>query len=455
MAARESKTVGGGRPVLVVGLGKSGVAVLRWLAAQGVPLVATDSRAAPPGIEALQVAFPWVELRLGMLSAPRPLSQFAQAVVAPGVALDEPLVRALRAAGVEVVGDVELFARTVPPAVARIGITGTNGKSTVTTLIGEMARAAGVNAAVGGNLGTPALDLIADGIRLYVLELSSFQLETTASLAPTVGVWLNLTEDHLDRHHTMANYAAAKARIFMGATHAVANRQDPWVMRHAPPGVVSFGLDAPQAGHYGVVERNGASWLACGDAGLLPVAELKLVGRHNAANALAALAAAELAGIDRAAALAALRTFRGLPHRCEWVAECHGVAWINDSKGTNVGATLAALSGLSRPLVWLGGGQGKGQDFAPLRTPLARHARAALLFGQDADALERALAGALPIERVPDMAHAIQRAAALAQPGDCVLLSPACASLDQFPNYKVRGQQFCAAVRALCGQEAA
>ncbi|TAM10205.1 MAG: UDP-N-acetylmuramoyl-L-alanine--D-glutamate ligase [Nevskiaceae bacterium] len=455
MTAREQKAVSGQRPVLVVGLGKSGVSALRWLARCGAALVATDSRAEPAGIGALRAALPQVEFHLGAFFAPQPLSQFAQAVVSPGVSLEEPLIRSLQAAGVEIVGDVELFTRTVPASVPRIGITGTNGKSTVTTLVGAMARAAGVNVAVGGNLGTPALDLIAADVQLYVLELSSFQLETTTSLAPTAGVWLNLTEDHLDRHHTMANYAVAKARVFAGATHAVVNREDAWVMRFAPAGAVSFGLDAPQAGHYGIVERAGGSWLARGNETLLPVAELKIVGRHNAANALAALAAAELAGIDQAAALAALRAFTGLPHRCEWVAQCRDVVWINDSKGTNVGATLAALSGLSCPLVWLGGGQGKGQDFAPLRAPLAQHARVALVFGEDAGQLEKALAGAISVERMPDMAAAIQRAAVLAQAGDCVLLSPACASLDQFPSYKVRGEEFRAAVHALCGREVA
>ncbi|HEU0198272.1 MAG TPA: UDP-N-acetylmuramoyl-L-alanine--D-glutamate ligase [Nevskiaceae bacterium] len=440
---------------LVVGLGKSGVSALRWLAARGTPLVATDSRAAPSAIDALRVEFPHVDFRLGGFSAPEPLTQFSQAVVSPGVSLDESLIGALRGAGVEILGDVELFARAVPRSVPRVGITGTNGKSTVTTVVGEMARAAGIRVAVGGNLGTPALDLVADDVQLYVLELSSFQLDTTSTLNATVGVWLNLSEDHLDRHHSMAAYAAAKARVFLGTTHSIVNREDAWVMRHAPAGAVSFGLDAPRAGQYGLVGADGERWLARGEEPLLPLAALKIVGLHNAANALAALATAEAAGIDRVAALSALRAFKGLPHRCEWVAECRHVAWINDSKGTNVGATLAALAGLSRPLVWLGGGQGKGQDFSPLRGPLAAHGRAALLFGQDADQLEAVLAGALPIERVANLDAALARAAALAQPGDCVLLSPACASLDQFPNYKVRGQRFRDGVHALCAGETA
>lgn len=451
MAAALHKTANGDRR-LVVGLGKSGASVLRHLAARGVSLVATDSRATPAGVEALRAGLPDVEFRLGGFSAPQPLAQFAQAVLSPGVSLEEPLVRALRATGVEIVGDVELFARALPASVPRIGVTGTNGKSTVTTLVGEMARTAGIKVAVGGNLGTPVLDLVADGVEMYVLELSSFQLETTSTLAPTVAVWLNLTEDHLDRHHSMENYAAAKARIFIGARHGVVNREDAWVMRHAPRDAVSFGLDAAQPGHYGLVGAAGERWLARGAERLLPLSALKIVGLHNAANALAALAAAEAAGIDRDAALAALRGFTGLPHRCEWVAECAGVTWINDSKGTNVGATLAALAGLSRPLVWLGGGQGKGQDFHPLRAPLAAHGRVALLFGQDADQLEMALAGALPIERVADLEAAVARAHRLAAPGDCVLLSPACASLDQFKNYAARGQCFRTAVHAVCAQ---
>lgn len=429
-----------GARILVVGLGASGSSVIRYLTAQGCDIDATDSRARPGGIDALRAAFPQVEFRLGGFAAPRPLSQYTQAVVSPGVSLGEPLVRALRDAGVEILGDVELFAHAVRAPV--IAITGSNGKSTVTTLVGEMAKRAGWRVGIGGNLGTPALDLLADDIELYVLELSSFQLETTHSLKPAVALWLNFSEDHLDRHGTLAAYAAAKARVFAGAAHSVVNREDAVVMRHAPEQAVSFGLDAPSAGHYGLIEHGGARWLACGSDALLPLAALRIQGLHNAANALAALAAADVAGLPREAALEALREFPGLPHRCEWVAEAAGVVWINDSKGTNVGATLAALEGLPAPIIWLGGGQGKGQDFTPLRQPLGRKGRAALLFGEDAPQLQAVLMDVLSVECLGQLENAVARARLLARPGDCVLLSPACASLDQFSSYVERGDRF-------------
>lgn len=434
-----------GQRLLVVGLGLSGVSALRYLAREGASLVVTDSRAAPKGVEPLRAEHPQAEFRLGAFSAPQPLSQFAMAVVSPGVSLDEPLVKELNAAGVEIVGDVELFARAARAPV--VGITGSNGKSTVTTLVGEMARAAGRHVAVGGNLGTPALDLLADEVELYVLELSSFQLETTASLHCAAATILNLSQDHLDRHGTMARYGEVKARIFAGCRTAVVNRDDAAVMALAPPGAIRFGLEAPHAGEYGLAD--GGSTLACGDERLLPVAELKIFGLHNAANALAALALADAAGLPRTASLAALRAFAGLPHRCEFVARVDGVDYFNDSKGTNVGSTLAALMGLPAPIVWLGGGQGKGQSFAELRAALAAKGRAAVLFGEDAAVIERDVFGALPVWREADMRGALRRAHSLARAGDRVLLSPACASFDQFKNYVDRGEQFRAAVRAL------
>lgn len=433
--------------MLVVGLGASGVSAMRHLAHQAADLVVTDSRAEPAGIAELRAAHAGVDFRLGGFSAPEPLDQFVEAVVSPGVDLREPLVVALRAAGVPVIGDIELFARAAQAPV--VGITGSNGKSTVTTLVGEMARAAGVRVAVGGNLGTPALDLLADDVELYVLELSSFQLETTATLQLAAAVNLNLSQDHLDRHGAMAHYAAVKARIFAHCDTCVVNRDDALVMQHAPAGAISFGLNEPEPGHYGLVEDDGGIWLARGGAALIRRDELRIPGLHNAANALAALAVADAVGIPRRAGVDALRAFRGLPHRCAFVAEKRGVIWLDDSKGTNVGATLAALNGLEGPIVWLGGGQGKGQDFAPLAAPLAAKGRAAIVFGEDAGAIAAALHGALPVHREPTLDASVRRAAQLARPGDCVLLSPACASLDQFRNYLERGQRFAAAVEAL------
>jgi UDP-N-acetylmuramoylalanine--D-glutamate ligase len=384
-----------GKHVLVVGLGRTGAACVRYFVAQGAAVTATDSRAEPPGVVELR-GLP-VALRLGGFDATPPAGGYALAAVSPGISLDEAFVRGLRAAGVPTLGDIELFARAAEAPV--VAITGSNGKSTVTTLVGEIARRAGLNVAVGGNLGTPALDLLSPEVQLYVMELSSFQLETVVSLRCRAAANLNVSPDHLDRHGSFEAYAEAKARIFVGCETAVVNRQDAETSRNvrAAQRVVSFGLDAPMPGHYGIVKYAGEDWLAAGAERLLPVSALRIFGLHNAANALAALALADAAGIPRAATLAVLREFRGLRHRCEWVAEVGGVAYFNDSKGTNVGATLAALAGLPEPIVWLGGGQGKGQDFAPLRGVLAQKGRAAILYGQDAGAIETALARELPV----------------------------------------------------------
>ncbi len=446
-----------GSRVLIVGLGKSGDSAARYLAREGATLSLTDSRAAPPAIDALRAALgDGHGFRLGGFAADRGLTDYAFAVVSPGVPLDDPFVESLRAAKVELIGDVELFARQVAESGTKvIGITGSNGKSTVTTLLGEMARAAGLHAGIGGNLGQPALDLLDGTVQLYVLELSSFQLETTDTLRLSAATILNISPDHLDRHGSLARYTAAKARIYTHAEVAVVNRDDiPTQSRaHLARRTISFGLDAPEDGAYGLVEVDGDPHLARGSARgpvpLLPVASLKIEGMHNAANALAAIALAEAVGIPETAIFKALVSFPGLPHRCEWVADLDGVSWINDSKGTNVGATLAALEGLGGPLVWLGGGQGKGQDFSALRTPLKAKARAVVLFGADAAALERDLGAGLSITRVDTLDEAVGAARTLARHGDRVLLSPACASLDQFRNYEARGESFRAAVRAL------
>ena len=434
-----------GQRILIVGLGASGASSLHHLARHGALLTVTDSRAAPAGAETLRSRYPDIEFRLGQFSAPAPLTQFNLAVVSPGVSLDEPFVKALMAAGVEIAGDIELFAREARAPV--IGITGSNGKSTVTTLVGEMARAAGLRVGVGGNLGTPALDLLRDEAELYVLELSSFQLETTRSLRCAAATMLNLSQDHLDRHGTMEHYGRVKARIFAGAAQVVVNRDDAAVMALAPAGALSFGIDAPSPGAYGLLDGADGPALAVGADALLPLSALKIFGLHNAANALAALALADAVGIAREASLRALREFPGLPHRCEFIARQHEVDYFNDSKGTNVGSTLAALKGLPPGIVWLGGGQGKGQSFVELREALASKGRAAVLFGEDAPLIERDIYGALPIWRAPDLRSALQRARELAQPGDRVLLSPACASFDQFKSYVDRGEQFRAAVR--------
>jgi len=439
------------RRALVVGLGKTGLSCARFLAARAVEVAVTDSRAAPPGLEALREALPDAAVFLGAFDE----AAFAHAdtiVLSPGVSRREPLVRAAEARGAEVIGDIELFARHADAPV--VAITGSNGKSTVTTLVGEMARAAGRDARVGGNLGIPALELLVEGEApdLYVLELSSFQLETTYSLNAAAAAVLNVSEDHLDRYDGMDDYVAAKARIFQGEGAAVINADDPRVAALAaqlPAGrVVRFGLGEPADGDFGVRTREGAPWLCRGEEPLLAVAELGLSGWHNVANALAALALGEAAGLARAPMLASLREFTGLAHRSQFVAERDGVAWFNDSKGTNVGATLAALRGLpGERIVLIAGGQGKGQDFSPLRPVVTERGRAVVLIGEDASLIETALQGAVPVEHAGDMAAAVACARRLARPGDSVLLSPACASFDMFAGYEQRGEVFMARVR--------
>lgn len=436
------------RPRLVVGLGATGLSVARHLAREGLPFAVTDSRTSPPGAAAL-AELGEVPCHFGGFASPLPPAELAEAVVSPGIGLDEPFVRELRAAGVPVTGDIELFARALAAredAPQVIAITGSNGKSTVTALVAAMARAAGRAVAAGGNLGPPALDLLAEPAALYVLELSSFQLERTESLAPSAAAVLNLSADHMDRHGSLADYAAAKARIFRHAAIAVVNGDDPEVVAMATGNAerVTFGAEA---GQWHLAERNDRTWLCRDGEPVIGTDELALRGRHNWLNALAALALAEAVALPRAAACTALREFAGLPHRCQHVASVGGIDWINDSKGTNVGAVIASLEGLAGPIVLLAGGQAKGADFTPVAAVLERKGRAAVLFGADAETLAAALQGTVPVERVPGLREAVTAAADIARPGDTVLLSPGCASFDQFRDYQDRGDQFVAAVR--------
>jgi len=337
-----------------------------------------------------------------------------------------------------------------------LAVTGSNGKSTVTALLGEMAKCAGRSARVGGNLGPPALALLGNSEpEFYILELSSFQLETTTSLAPLVAVVLNVSPDHLDRYAGSQDYQRAKTRIFAGSGIQVLNLDDPVVaaMRRAGRTVIGFGMGVPGEGQFGVRVRAGTTWLAHGRRELMAAGDLRIPGRHNLANALAALAVGSAAGFDEPAMCAALREFAGLAHRCRLVAERDGVRWYNDSKGTNVGATLAAIAGIGAhsPVVLIAGGQGKGADFSPLADRLRRHARALILIGRDAPLIEAAVRGATRVSRAGDLAEAVAQARSVAQPGDSVLLSPACASFDMFANFEQRGACFEAAVHAELG----
>ena len=456
-----------GRKVLVLGLGDTGLSMARWLARHGAEVRVADSRAAPPHAGVLAQELPQVELAAGAFRE----HDFARAdmiAISPGLDRREPLVADAIGRGVPVVGDVELFAqaldalvtRHAPPATSRIlAITGSNGKSTVTAMAGAMCRAAGRRTVVAGNIGLPVLDALdaaendAAAPEVFVLELSSFQLESTASLRPDAAAMLNLSEDHLDRYDGMAEYAAAKARIFAGTGAQVLNRDDAHSMAMARPGraLWSFGLDEPRAAHeWGVRARAAGQVLAHGERDVMPLAELPVAGMHNAANALAACALAHAIGIPAAPLVTALRAFEGLPHRLQRIAEVGGVVFYDDSKGTNVGAAVAALSGMERPVVLIAGGEGKGQDFSPLARAVARHARAVILIGRDATRIDQAIAqSGVARHAAAGMEEAVRAAYSAARPGDAVLLSPACASFDMFRNYAQRGAAFAAAVRAL------
>jgi UDP-N-acetylmuramoylalanine--D-glutamate ligase len=431
---------------VVAGLGKTGLSVVRYLRARGWQVAVTDTRAEPPGLIELRQRWPEVVVALGGLDAS--LLAGANCVVAsPGLSLDDAFFRAARERGVEVIGDIELFARSGARTV--VGITGTNGKSTVTTLVAHMAERAGMSTRAGGNLAPPALDLL-DGTpaQLYVLELSSYQLETTESLHLAAATVLNVTSDHMDRYAGMQQYADAKARIFTHCDVAVLNLDDPLVAAMALPGqkTLTFSLHADRGADYYLEAHNDEQWLCHRGEPLLAMSELRIVGLHNAANALAALALCDALGVARAGALAALREFAGLPHRAAWVADVAGVRYVNDSKGTNVGATLAAVAGFTGPLLLIAGGDGKNQDFSPLRAAFAGKVRRVLLIGRDAAQIEAALSGACATERCESLEAAVAAAARAAQPGDTVLLSPACASLDMFRDYAHRGQVFADAV---------
>ncbi|MEW6119282.1 MAG: UDP-N-acetylmuramoyl-L-alanine--D-glutamate ligase [Pseudomonadota bacterium] len=455
-----------GKKVLVLGLGDTGLSCARWLAARGADVSVADSRDAPPHEARLAELLPDVKLDTGRFDSAR-LIAADLLVVSPGVPLSDPAVSHAIAHGVETVGDVELFARAIRALNAQrehpmrvIAITGSNGKSTVTAMCGDMCRTAGLETCVAGNIGLPVLDALleieqgfAPAPQVWVLELSSFQLETTASLDADAATVLNLSEDHMDRYADMNAYAAAKARIFSGRGVQVLNRDDPRSMAMALPGrrVVSFGLDrCPRAENFGLCEDE----LCLGGDMLMPIAALPVAGLHNAANALAALALTRALDLPVEALLRGLAHFKGLPHRVEKVAEIEGVIYYDDSKGTNVGATEAALYGMgARKAVVILGGDGKGQDFAPLKAAVEANARAVLLIGRDAPLIEAAIAGSgIPAHLATTLGEAVTAAHRLAHPGDAVLLSPACASFDMFRNYTHRAEVFIEAVKKLAAE---
>ncbi|MBC7786815.1 MAG: UDP-N-acetylmuramoyl-L-alanine--D-glutamate ligase [Methylophilaceae bacterium] len=451
------------KQVLVLGLGDTGLSVLRWLARQGADLSVADTRATPPGMDTLKIELPEVKIVTGAFQS----TVFNSAdliVVSPGVPLNTPEIQGALLRGVPVVGDVELLAQQLDcnaqySQTKVIGITGANGKTTVTTLVGEMCKAAGLNTVIAGNIGLPVLDILSMDIPdVIVLELSSFQLETTHSLNMAAATVLNVTEDHMERYASFADYAAAKARIFAHAQVKVVNREDSYssAMVDATSKAVSFGLNMPvNQEDFGLVTQADNTYLAQGALALLPLNEMKLRGLHNAANGLAALALCRAIDIDFEPLLSTLKTFKGLPHRVEWVANIGEVDFYDDSKGTNVGATCAAIAGMtkngsSQKVVLIAGGDGKGQDFSPLLNAVQANARAVVLIGRDAPAIEQALVSSdIPRYFAVDLPEAVNIAYKVAHQGDAVLLSPACASFDMFKNYGHRAEVFIDSVQLL------
>jgi UDP-N-acetylmuramoylalanine--D-glutamate ligase len=440
------------RKALVVGLGDTGLSCARFLHAKGVDVSVIDSRDLPPMHRVLRAELPQIEIHTGGFDQDIFLSpDFI--VVSPGVSLQEPAILHARNKGIEVIGDVELFLREIDSPV--LAITGSNGKSTVTALVGDMCRQWGLNAVVAGNIGVPVLDVLNDQETrpdCFVLELSSFQLESITSLTARAAAILNLSEDHMDRYPDLAAYIAAKSRIFTGDGIAILNRSDKRVMQALPPDkrFISFGSSAPlNEEDFGLMDIDGESWLTRGRHKLMPAGHVPMAGKHNLLNVLAAIALAEQIGVDEQACVAAVEEFQALPHRMELVVRKDGVSWINDSKATNVGAAAAALEGLSNSIILIAGGDGKGADFTVLSKPIEQHARAVVLLGRDAADIARVIPDTVPVFAATDMRDAIIRAGSLAVDGDFVLLAPACASFDMYTNFEERGDHFKTLVREL------
>lgn len=434
---------------LVIGLGITGFSVIEYLMAQktkaNITISVTDSSLSPPQLSNLLDKYPTVTVLLGKIVVPEYITDI---IISPGIAITIPAVTQAQARGVNVIGDVELFAQVVNKPV--IAVTGSNGKSTVVSLLAAMAHADGLKVGVGGNLGTPALALLNNEYEYYILELSSFQLETLHTLCSKVSCVLNISEDHMDRYADLTAYQQAKLRIYTHAEYAVVNRQDPLTAVPANvlvKEVVSFGLDMPLGNNYGIVWQNDCAWLAKGMILLMPVQDIAMLGIHNVANVLAGLAIGEIVGFKLSAMLHTLRTFAGLEHRCEKIiTEPRDVVWVNDSKGTNVGATVAALNGVVSAItgkwVIILGGLGKNADFTPLVAPIEKTCKAVILIGKDAKILWDLLHTVIPCFMAEDLSVAVDIAFQQAQTGDGVLLSPACASMDMFDNYMHRGEVF-------------
>ncbi len=432
--------------VLVVGLGKTGISVAHYLQKLGFNFAITDSRDKPPLLDEFFQVMPDTPVFTGGFDEAA-FKVATHLIVSPGVSLTEKSIVKAIANGSKIVSDIDLFACSVEAPI--IAISGSNGKSTVTTMLGEMAKCAGKKVGVGGNLGTPALDLLAQSAELYVLELSSFQLERTSVLDAAAATVLNVSADHLDRHADIAEYAKEKQNVFSGNGVMVINVDDPIVdaMQDAGRRLVTFSINK-EADFY-IALKDGVEYLMHNNQCLMPLAELPLEGRHNAANALAALALGVSIGLDEQAMCHALKIFKGLDHRMQRVAQIRGVTWVNDSKATNIGACVAALQGYERKVILIAGGDAKGADMNELTPVIKEKAKSVVLMGKDAELIKQALKNCVPVYSAENMAQAVQICASLAETGDSVLLSPACASLDQYKNYQDRGDQFAKAVLGL------
>lgn len=438
----------------VIGLGLTGLACVRYLTRCGIAVAVTDSRDDPPGLAILQQEFPDIPVAVGEFSTAF-LENADELIVSPGVSIKHPLITRQIERGVKVSGDIELFAREVKKPV--IAITGSNGKTTITTLVGLMIEAAGYNATLCGNIGNPVLDLLTEqSPDFYVMELSSFQLETTHSLFSTVAVITNMTPDHMDRYHNYDDYIAAKQRIYQHCQHAIVNADQPEIWQALPnlTPTFSFTLHPPAHDHqFGIIREQGHYYLAQGTKRLLKAEKMKLKGWHHLQNALIALAIGQTIGLPMPQMLATLTQFAGIAHRCQWVATKQGVSWYNDSKATNIGATIAAIKSLNMShqgkIILIAGGDAKGADLSSLQQPVAEGIAHVMLFGQDASQIEKVLTGWVPITRVEDLSAAVAQAAKVAQSGDMVLLSPACASYDMFQNFEHRGNVFMQLVNEL------
>lgn len=437
---------------IVVGLGITGLSCVRYLKSKGHSVEVVDSRANPPGLDCCRAEFPDVAVHCGAFDVEL-LSSANQLVVSPGVAISEPAIKEAQGRGVRVTGDVDLFSDVANAPI--VAITGSNGKSTVTTLVAEMAKQAGVNVAVGGNLGTPVLDLLDEEAELYVVELSSFQLETTQQLNALAATILNISEDHMDRYSSKLAYLQAKQRVFQGCRYVIVNDDDllsePLMAESMKS--IRFGVAKPDIQKFSTLKEGDETFICHGFEPLININDVAIKGTHNISNALAALSLGYAAGISMDAMLDALKQYSGLAHRCQWVRCVDGVDYINDSKGTNVGATLTALNSLGQSsigkLLLIAGGEGKGADFSALREPVQAYGRQVILFGRDANKLASDLEGAVTVDKVASLDEAVKVAKKNAQPGDTVLMSPACASFDMFRNFEERGDVFIKAVEQL------